>query len=302
MKRRLIKQASQAVTITLPIDWIRNNGLKAGDEIDVRQSEDNLILNAGKKTVTGKLELNTTGFHRRVYFLNINAAYARGIDEIYLENDKYPELTQTIGYAVVSQKGDKYVIRDVAGKTMENLDDIFKRIFQIVLGFYDAAINDVLNKNAGEDYETLKKMDAEINRFVLFLQRSIMKFSHSEPINARILFAYSFALEKLGDEILRFWRAALKGNIKKDPKIKEIILLSKKALERAFEIYYFSNYDKIKKTTELRDSIRDKSIKLMNLNQATTELLIHAVRISDDSYDLVHLSLMKKFNPEINNR
>lgn len=297
MKRKLVKQAGQALTITLPIEWVRANGLNAGDEIDVEQNEKTLVLNSNKKTITGKLKLDITKLGEKLRFLNINAAYARGIDEIELEATSYPELTQTMGYAVVSQKLNRYVIRDIAGNTGENLDDIFKRVFQMVLSFYDEAINNIFYKDSNAKYENIQKIDGEINKFVLFLERAIMKLSHTEPANTRILFTYSFALEKLGDEVLRLWRASLKGKIKKDKEIKEIIEFSKKTLEKAFEIYYFPTDERIQEAVLLKDRLRERSIKFMNINSATTEVLMHSVRIAEDSIDLIHLSLMRKFKP-----
>ena len=44
MKRKVIKQASQAYTITLPIDWVRQNQISNKSEVDVTVSERSLII------------------------------------------------------------------------------------------------------------------------------------------------------------------------------------------------------------------------------------------------------------------
>jgi phosphate uptake regulator len=298
MNRKLVKQAGRAVTITLPIEWVRKNGLKPGDEIDIETIEKDLILKSGKKIIGGSIQLDTTDFPRRMKHYYINAAYAKGIDEIKLESDKdfYHDLNQNIGFAIVQQKGNKFVIRDISGISSENLDNIFKRVFQMILNFYDQAIDDIFGENK-ESYETVKKIDGEVNKFVLFLQRSIMKLSYPDPAIGRIMFAYSFALEKIGDEILRIWRTNIENKVKKDKKIKEIILLSKKGLEKAFEIYYQSSPEKVKEIMTIKDLIRKKSIKLLNINPVTAKFLMHSVKIVEDSSDLTHLALMKKFKP-----
>ena len=186
-----------------------------------------------------------------------------------------------------------YIIRDISGVSSENLDNIFKRVFQMILNFYDQAVDDIFGENK-ESYETVKQIDGEVNKFVLFLQRSIMKLSYPDPVVGRIMFAYSFALEKIGDEILRIWRTNIENKVKKDKKTKEIILLSKKGLEKAFEVYYQSSPEKVKEIMKIKDSIRKKSIKLLNINPATTKFLMHSVKIVEDSSDLTHLALMKK--------
>ena len=79
----------------------------------------------------------------------MNSAYAKGVDEISLQSDQdyYPDLNQNMGYAVVSQKKDKMIIRDISGTSNENLDDIFKRVYQMIIGFYDKAIEDIFSDN-----------------------------------------------------------------------------------------------------------------------------------------------------------
>jgi len=294
MKRKLIKQAGQAVTITLPIEWIRQNGLKAGDEIDIETIEKDLVLRSGKKTVTGSIKLDLTPFPMRVRCIYINAAYAKGVDEVELETDQgyYPDVSQNIGFAVVSQKGNKYTIRDVSGLSSEDLDNIFKRVFQMIISFYDAAIDDVFGESK-ETYETLKKTDSEINKFVLFLQRSIMKLSYPDPSVGKILFAYSYALEKISDEILRMWRVNIEHKIRKDKEVKKLILISRKTLGKAFEIYYHQSPEKINESLDLRYCILKKYLQLSKLNSATSEFLMHAIRIAQDSHDLAHLAVMK---------
>lgn len=299
MRRKLIKQAGQALTITLPIGWIRQNNLKQGDEIDIESIEKNLVLKSDKKIVSGTIRLDTTGLPKRIKYTYTNAAYARGIDEIKMETDKgfYPDLNQNLGFAVISQKENKFTIKDISGMPQENLDEIFKRIFQMLIGFYDSAIEDIFGENKGT-LEHIRKKDEEINKFTLFLQRLIIKMSYPCPIHGKIMFAYSFALEKIGDEILRLWRTNIQENIKKDKKIRAFLLLSKKSLQEAFAIYYQSDSKKLIDLLEIRDKLRADSTKLINIDSSTTKFVMHSLRIMEEAYDLTHLTLMSKLIPE----
>ena len=197
MKRKLVKQAGQAVTITLPIDWIRKNNLKPGDEIDIEASEKDLILRSDKKIIGEKIKLNLTDLQKRIKYTYLNAAYAKGVDEIELEAEKgfFPDFNQNIGYAVVSHNKNIYTIKDISGVSQENLDEIFKRVFQMILGFYNKAINNIFGETK-ESFETVRRIDTEINKFALFLERSIMKLSYPDPSIGRIMFAYSFCIGK----------------------------------------------------------------------------------------------------------
>ncbi len=292
MKRKLIKQAGQAVTITLPIEWVRNIGVKAGDEVDLEMGEKDLIIRSCKQVTSKKTKIDMNGFNKRMKYIYINSAYAKGIDEIKIENCKiYPGLNQNVGYAIIDQKENNYTIKEISGALSENLDEVFKRVFQMIIRFYNSAINSVFGKEK-EDILTVQKKDQEINKFTLFLQRSIMKRNYSNQEEGKIMFAFSFSLEQIGDDILRFWRTDIDNKIKKNDELKEIINISKESLLKAFEVYYHSSYEKVKELIDLKQLIREKASKTLTKNNS--QIIAHAIKIVEESADLTHLSLMKK--------
>ena len=61
MKRKIIKQGHNTLTVTLPSDWVKKLNLKSGDEIDVLENENSLILNGfekNKEKIKGDLILH----------------------------------------------------------------------------------------------------------------------------------------------------------------------------------------------------------------------------------------------------
>ena len=44
MKRKLVKQGNNALTVSLPSDWSKLNRLAAGDEVDVEIVGKNVII------------------------------------------------------------------------------------------------------------------------------------------------------------------------------------------------------------------------------------------------------------------
>jgi phosphate uptake regulator len=295
MKRKLIKQASQAVTVTLPIGWIRDNNLKSGEEVDFEVRENDLIISSGKKTVGNSIKLDISEMPKNTKYNLINAAYAAGVDKIKLEikRSDYPNFNVNIGYAIVDQNERQLIIKDIGGNSVENLEEIFKRSFQMIIGFYDSAIEDIFEKHR-ENYDEVRNRDAEINKFVLFLQRAIMKKTYPKSSEGKIMFAYSYALEKIGDEILRLWRTDITCKVVKNQKVKEVIELSREGLSIAFQLYYNYDQKKIIKFMKIREEIREKSLKVMGLDANSSKFINHAERIFEDAYDMNHLSIMRK--------
>lgn len=295
MKRKLVKQAGQAVTITLPIDWIRKHNLKPGDEIDLVENDSNLIITSEKRTSGGSIKLGLKDPSWRMKNVHLNAAYAKGFDEINLDAEKgyYPYLNQYMGFAVVSQKGESFTIKDISGVHDENLEEVFKRIFQRLISIYDAAIEDIFGDNLATE-DTLRNVDEEINKLSLFLERSAMKSSYPDSSIGRIIFAYSFELERLGDNIVRLWRTNITEKVIKSRQMKEILDISRQSLLKSFEIYYQYSPEKVSQMIKLKQLVREKVSKVTKLNPPTAMMLKYATNLVEDCADLTQLSLMRR--------
>ena len=243
MRRKVIRQANSAYTITLPIGWVRANRLDKNLEVNLVEDGKTLVISNEGSVEVRKARLDISGFKRREIYRHVTALYALGVDEIELVSDSDVSsviislLNSLIGYALVSQEGTRYVIRDVAGVGASEVDEVFKRVFQAVILFYSSAIEDIFG-DENETQESLRMRDLEVNKLCLYLQRAINKMSYQDSIRGRVLFTYSFELEKLGDNILRLWRSNLEGKFKKSIGLKKAALDSLKCLERSFDNYY----------------------------------------------------------------
>ncbi|MDD5192268.1 MAG: hypothetical protein PHH54_01160 [Candidatus Nanoarchaeia archaeon] len=297
MKRKVIKQANQAYTITLPIDWVRRNNVDKNRELEVTEEEKTLIIKNDRDVQSSSANLKVEDLDKRNLTRHITALYAKGIDEINIESKKDITsdlswgLSNTIGYALLCKKNDIFQIKDIGGTNYSNLDEIFKRVFQMVLAFYESAINDVFGEQK-ETLEGLQQRDREINKFCLFLQRAINKMSYPNQIKGRALFTYSFEIERIGDEVTRFWRANIKHKIKKTNDIKKLAEKSLESLGEAFELYYQFNSKKNEDLYSTREKIREESMKIKNNDKYAIRLVRHVVKISEDAADLSHLTLM----------
>jgi len=299
MKRKIIKQANQAYTITLPIEWVRKNNISEKSEVDLSIEGRSIIINSQNNVSGGKVKIDFSGMDITTVYRYLGALYAKGIDEVEITSKEdisskiISALNYFIGYALVSQEGNKYIVKDLGGEKQSDLDEIFKRVFQIILLFFESAVNDIFGKQE-ETIESLKSRDKEVNKFCLFLQRAINKMSYPDPINGRALFTYSYALEKIGDEIERMWRTNIKYDIKKSPALKKLVENSYEGLAKAFDFHFQFNSSRIGAIYSTREKVRNESLKLKGLNGNTFRFVRQAVKIVEDAADLSHLTLIMK--------
>lgn len=299
MKRKVIKQANQAYTITLPVDWARKNELDKNSEVDLNEDGNILVITAKSQISGTNIEL-TVDDDKVTLRNQLSALYSRGVDEIKLKSKK--DISQTIieiisssllGYALVEKKDDTFIIKDLTGNNSANLDEIFKRVFQMILSFYDEAIQDIFGERK-MNLENLMKKDSEINKFCWYLERAVNKKAYSKDIDGRILFTFAFALEKIGDEIYRMWRTGTKNKVEKSAIVNRFVADCQKALESSFELYYQFNINKVKEISKIKYQMREEEMKLKKVDIVTANILKHLMKITEESVDLTHLTLMKK--------
>ena len=114
-------------------------------------------------------------------------------------------------------------------------------------------------------------------------------------IKGRVLFTYSFELEKISDEIERFWRTNVKYNPHKDESIKKIAELSLNGLEKAFDSLYGLDKKALDDIYALREKIREKSMHVKTKDANTIRMVRHLVKIVEEAADLNPLNLLIKY-------
>lgn len=299
MKRKVIKQANQAYTITLPVAWARENNLDKNSEIDLSTEGNTLIIQTNAKTEGEIVELEIKTLNQREIRMQIAALYARGVDEIRITSkkdisDDLMKITSSLlGFALVSKEKDIYIIKDMSGKSDMDLDEIFKRVFQMILIFYEDAISDISTKRKAKE-KCIRLRDGEVNKFCNYLERSINKKAYSKDLDARILFTYAFSLEKIGDEIYRLWTNGIKNKIGITPQIQKIFQWTKESLEKSFDLYYQFKTERVLEITNLKHIIREEEAKNKRVDLIQSKTIRQLLKITEEAADLTHLTLMKK--------
>ncbi|MFC1750360.1 AbrB/MazE/SpoVT family DNA-binding domain-containing protein [Pseudomonadota bacterium] len=298
MKRKIIQQGKQAFTITLPIEWIRQHGLDKNSEIDIAAEGKNLVISSGKTIQGEKIKLDFNGLVNREMYVHVIAAYVRGVDEIRIVSDKdissniYGILAVISGFGMVEQSKNLYVLRDINPGFYSSLEEIFKRVYQMILSLYDSSIRDIFGEQK-ETRESAFQKDMEINKFCFYLQRAVNKISYSDKIEERVIFTYSHMLEQIGDEIRRMMYVNIDNEIKKGKNVKELVLKSKEVLDKSFFLFFNYNKKTPGKIYVLRNEVREIFRKIQNSDIHTIDFCRHAVHISELVAHLNELAILK---------
>jgi phosphate uptake regulator len=180
MKRKLIKQKS-AYTITLPIEWIRENNLEAKDEIEIIREKDSLLLSSKLKSKTSEITINLEKGIEDYYRIMIENPYLRGYDRITINlSDKSQNkiiqkiVSNLIGYEITNQANNFIEITQTAEPTEEQFKKLLERSINIIANTQEI-LKESFEKNSFKEKEEIKSQKDDARRFLLFCTRTLHK-------------------------------------------------------------------------------------------------------------------------------
>ncbi|GIU68886.1 MAG: hypothetical protein KatS3mg002_0122 [Candidatus Woesearchaeota archaeon] len=202
MKRRVIKQGAGGYTIYLPKEWIITNKIKEKDELDIKDTDQGLIITPTtqsiKREITIKLKQETESRIRTL----ISSAYKRGYDTIILEEQEkdIPSSTiQTIidsflGLIISEQTEKTTIIKNILSKDYEDTGAVINKLFNTTTYFCQLSL-DILQKKSKE-----QKEQAELKKSILkqrdYAQRAIA-LKRYEGDKSYEYYTIVFLLEKI---------------------------------------------------------------------------------------------------------
>jgi phosphate uptake regulator len=280
MKRKIIRQGHNTLTVTLPTEWTKKLNLSAGDEVDINEYSGSLIINGKQNNGFKTTTIDITGFSVPLLWRYFQSAYREGYDEIILKYDpkqtefegvynyyathfeytrvgekpiKKPALSMIselvdrfIGVEIIDHSEGYCVIREMGETSSKEFESSLRRIFLLIEDLFDKIISLIDENKIGDMSicKTIHTTDTNIDRFIDYCCRINNKIKDSTlQKNKPIMFSTLYILELLGDEF-KYIGAHLARSKKS---IKEILSFAEIVKEH-FEMYYhiFYKFDRVK--------------------------------------------------------
>ncbi len=225
MKRRIIKQGNNTLTITLPNSWTTKQELNAGDEVDVEEKGEKLLVNSMVQEPVRRIKLDISGMDNPLAWRFFTSAYRSGYDEIELffsnAGESYKgvhsshlygrevdlsvmEMIQDmvnrfVGVEIINQKANSCIVKEIGSETEKEFDNALRRVF-ILLEFMNQIILDSLSQKDKDVLKHISVADSNIDRFVDFCLRSINRRGYRDYRKTPTVHSLIIMLEFLGDE------------------------------------------------------------------------------------------------------
>ncbi len=179
MQRKIIAQGLGGRTIFLPIQWVRDHNLEAGDEITLLEKGSNLVLSA-QRPAQRKIALNLSSSQDKSIRIQLQNVYRLGYDQIIIQyaNVKQRGVIQNlvdkhfIGFEIIREKANSLTINTIAESSSTSYESILERIFHIIAETFKE-VDELFDKHNNKKKESITEYVQKVTRYDNFLRRTI---------------------------------------------------------------------------------------------------------------------------------
>ncbi len=273
------------MTITLPVKWVNKFHLKKGDELDVEERSDQLVVTARKQLALDKkiIDYKEFGKFRKN---DLSHAYLLGYDdvEIIFEDEQTLDevrraVPECIGFEIINQKPKRVYIRSIANALEKDFDMLLRKAFQVTNEMAKEVFLAV-KANKYRALTELRHLEAINNKFTLCCARILVKEGYKNQSRTLQMYELVKNLERIGDRY-KYICDALSSYDKKlpkkmidyfedvnqyylnfyelfyrfDPKLKERIYIKKELVKRGEDLFKKATMQEIRVLNHLMDVV-----------------------------------------------
>lgn len=200
MERKLVRQGRDALTMTLPSQWLKQKGLKAGDSVFVEQHDMFLKLNTTSKVKFSEVTLDARTMIGTMYWHAIIARYIEGYDKIEILHNSPKAVqefcTHLIGMVIEEHSSKRTVIRSIISEPENNISVLIQRIMNMFLQL-SVLLTELTHKKAVA--ADLKVQEELLDHTIYYCMRYLNKYSVEDKAYRYFLLCY--VIEEAGDII-----------------------------------------------------------------------------------------------------
>ncbi len=260
MKRRVIQLSSNTLVVSLPAQWVRKNRIRKGNELDIEEFENHLMLSSAKKFTYGAITIDVSNMDPMIKRI-LGALYKSGYDSIKVKFSNLSELKtiqevireEFLGFEVVEQKKDWLIFKKVSNIDTKEFNTMIRRMFLIVLQMAEDSLEAVKKKDV-DWLEAIALHDKDVNKIADFCRR-ILNTTGVESFK-RVPPAYFIVeqLEKIGDLYRDLCLHFLKHTKKPSQDLKNIYQDTNSFFRSFYELFF--DFDMV----ALRDFAKERYV------------------------------------------
>lgn len=235
MRRKVVKQGTATLMVSLPAAWARRNAIEKGTEVEVQEFKDSIRILPTSEATSSHIEIDTTGLGSELLktlakieadpqaatykdpktykqfqqsMLRLLAAlYKSGYDEIKVLYDHPGTINliqEALGqemseYEIVEQTKSYCVLQDISGVIKERFDPAVNRIFFLLMQMAEES-EPIIESGEYHLLKPLRYLEESNNRFTTFCRRLLSKKGYKNPDKIQFMYHILEQLERIADQ------------------------------------------------------------------------------------------------------
>lgn len=309
MRRKVIRQGHNTLTVSLPIKWAKAHNLKEGEEIEVGERGNCLVLSKEAYKEAGEVNVDITGLDRNTIIMLLEGLYTHGYNIINITTkdtkakwilfDKDWGISQVVNYAVnlmigaelVSSGKGKYTIEVLTEDSREKFEITLRRIFRLISGLFETYFEGI-KKRQKNLVEEIDLQHFNVMKFSNYALRLLNKFGHEDASKTNFYFSLIQFLNK-AERIPKNVTGYTAKHLKLSPEALNLMKDIFGGFDMYQEIFYKYDLKKISELTARRDRFRTKFFidEYKNLSKDDVFILSYFAQIYEIILDLSELRM-----------
>lgn len=248
MKRKLVKQGAATMMISLPAKWVKENKLDKGDEINIDQKGNGLLIGLEERKVVREIAIDIKSFTESSIRTAIVSPYRLGYDKIKVNFEDKSVLkviedvvdNNLIGFEIIKKSDKECIIENITEPASGQFENIFSKVLMNIEELFLIVYNTLNGKKTEfEDAEN------KILQFDNFCRRVISKNNFED--NAQLKWAFHSQLFHGQRELYHLLRYLNKNKVKADKISFELLEKCKGIFQELKEAYIGSDLSMLEK-------------------------------------------------------
>ena len=178
MKRSLVKQGPSTLMISLPSSWIKKFNLEKGDNIELEEIDNNLVISKDEIRTKKETKINLSNYTESSIRTLIINAYRSGYDLVtinFQDEKQFQIINNTInnyliGFEIIKKEKNKCIIENITEPSENQFEILFRKILYNISSLINTTESRLRNKE--EDY-TINVL--KIHQYDNFCRRVLSK-------------------------------------------------------------------------------------------------------------------------------
>jgi phosphate uptake regulator len=255
MRRKIVKQGTATLTMSLPAKWTRENKLKAGDEIDLVEQNGELLISAStikqEQAITYRMTENNKHNIRHIlthlYRIGYDVIKLTGVDDKLFGKIRRLMTDLLLGFEITDSVENSCTLTNISEPTDEKFDVLMRRTF-LLIKETQAFMNEDYDKGKFEHMNEMDALRDQQDKFIIFCRRVLNSSCTRTGKMYWELFTFLMHIQHC---YYYMYKYASEKRPKKNAKVVRMLIELKKYFELFYGAFYGKDIKKIERMNKL---------------------------------------------------